>query len=117
MTSGRVNDGRLQAGEANLGYNRAGSSAGFARYQSSNGASPNNRILLFSISKNMESIEFCIPLRQCSNESVSRNIAVRLQSVSNLREEAGPMNLARPINLIVFCAAFLFVGAIVVGAF
>jgi len=36
---------------------------------------------------------------------------------SNLREEAGKMNLARPINLIVFIAALLFVGGIVVGAF
>jgi hypothetical protein len=56
-------------------------------------------------------------LRQCSNESVSQNIAVRLQFVSTLREEAGMMNLARPVNLIVFFAALLFVGAIVVGAF
>jgi hypothetical protein len=35
----------------------------------------------------------------------------------HLREEAGKMNLARPVNLIVFFAAIVFVGGIVVGAF
>jgi hypothetical protein len=58
-----------------------------------------------------------IPMRQRSNESVFQCLSVRINFKSNLREEAGKMNLARPINLIVFFAALLFVGGIVVGAF
>lgn len=56
-----------------------------------------------------------IPRR--SNENCSCNSAVRLHFPLHLREGGGLMNLAKPLNLIVFCAAFLFVGAIVVGAF
>ncbi len=52
-----------------------------------------------------------------NNEICSGNQPVRLHFLLHLREGGGPMNLAKPLNLIVFCAAFLFVGAIVVGAF
>ena len=53
---------------------------------------------------------------QCSIVLASSLAIFGLQFVNRSDEGGVTMSMARPINLIAICAAFLFVGAIVLGA-
>lgn len=54
-------------------------------------------------------------LPQCSDEFAFTHCVTPLLFVLSVNEEAMQMELTRPLNLLMICAAFAFVGAMVIG--
>ncbi len=54
-------------------------------------------------------------MSHCSKISAWRTAAGPLDSAVQSEEEALPMGLTRPLNALFLCAAFGFIGAVVMG--